>query len=852
MKISRFFKKTLGTHSVSELAVAEDLLDQIDSEGKGLGNQSDDALRQRAAELRKRALAGATADELLVETFALVREVSERTLGMRHFDVQMLGGAALHRSNITEMKTGEGKTLAATAPVVLNALSGKGVHVVTVNDYLAARDAEWMGAIYEFMGLSVGVITEEIDPEEQRLLRQAAYAADITYVTNHELVFDYLRDNLALTPDEVVLRPLHYAVVDEVDFLLLDEARTPLIISGESGHNPRNIREASEIVSQLKEGKHYKVEHKTKQASVLEAGWNALDRALGVDNVADAEHQHWQHVLHNAVLAHGVFKRDVDYIVDDGKCNIVDEFTGRVSQDKRFADGLHQALEAKEGLEIRPEDRTLAKTSYQTYFKLYPKLCGMTGTAKSAKEEFGRTYGLRVVVLPTNRPMVRQDWEDMVYASGPEKFDAVIDELEELVEAGRPVLVGTTSIRESEELSALLTEDSIEHTVLNAKNHEEEAAIIAQAGRPGAVTLSTNMAGRGVDILLGGNAEALMEHADPPLSSDEHKKLEKRCAGDRKRVVKAGGLAVLGTGLHEAKRIDDQLRGRAGRQGDPGTSQYFLSLDDPIYQKFGRSLRYPEVLEDLEERLADHPEGEPIDDGYVVSTLKELQKKVEIEDEAIRKEVLQYDQVVELQRQKIFGWRNRLLSTDVDAAALLLDELLGDVGEDLVYRHFAGEKTVTHQNYDDLLAEVEGRFGVDPELEALGPEREWTPNAAGARVVEVLMELRRDLEDRLGRELFVEAGRQLLLTTIDRLWTEQLTILEKADESVALRSFAELDPLVEYRREAGWLFQDMLREIRLETAGALCALALAEIVDANEAEALLPAHRREQRRQLKR
>ncbi len=852
MKIARFIKKTLGTHSVRELAIGDGLLEQINKVGKGLEDQTDTALQERAAELRRRARDGVSTDDLLVETFALVREVGGRTLGMRHFDVQILGGVALHRSNIVEMKTGEGKTLAATLPVVLNALSGKGVHVVTVNDYLAARDAEWMGAIYEFMGLSVGVITEEIDPEEQRDERQAAYGADITYVTNHELVFDYLRDNLALTPDEVVLRPLHFAVVDEVDFLLLDEARTPLIISGASGIDPKNCRVARTIAAKLEEGKHFKVEHKTKQVSVLEPGWDAMDQALGVDNLADAEHQHWQHALHNAVLAHGAFKRDVDYIVADGKCYIVDEFTGRVSEDKRFADGLHQALEAKEGLEVRAEDRTLAKTSYQTFFKLYPKLCGMTGTAKSAAEEFGRTYGLRVVVTPTNRPMVRQDWQDAVYASGEEKFDAVVEEIESLQQSGRPVLVGTTSIRESEELSARLKEVGLKHRVLNAKNHEQEAAVIAQAGQPEAVTISTNMAGRGVDILLGGNAEDLIDHADPPLAEQQCRQLEQRCRTDRQRVVKSGGLAVLGTGLHEARRIDDQLRGRAGRQGDPGTSQYYLSLDDPIYQKFGRSLRFPEALEALEKRLEDHPEGEPVDDSYVISTLAELQKKVEIEDEAIRKEVLQYDQVVELQRQTIFGWRNRLLDTDVDAAALLLDELLGDVGEDLVYRHFAGEQAVSHQNYDNLVAEVEGRFDLDPDLEALGPERDWTPANAGARVVDMLLEIRGELEERLGRDLFVEMGRQMLLTTIDQLWTEQLTTLERVDESIGLRSFAELNPLVEYRREAGLLFQDLLREIRLETAAELCALADSEILVEGDGVDLLPSQRREQRRSLKR
>jgi preprotein translocase subunit SecA len=778
-------------------------------------------LRAQAKELEA---AGKRPDALLPECFAMVREASRRTLGLRHYDVQILGGVALHRGNIAEMKTGEGKTLAATLPVALGALGGRGVHVVTVNDYLAARDAAWMRPVYEMLGLTVGVVTEDMDPEGERERRKGAYSSDVTYVTNHELVFDYLRDNLALTPEEVVLRPLHFAVVDEVDFLLLDEARTPLIISGPAGGDVSLCLEARRMVAPLREGLHFKVEHKTRSVSVLEKGWAALEKAVGVRNLADAEHLEWQHVLHNALLAHGVWERDVDYIVEGDRVLLVDEFTGRVSRDKRLADGLHQAIEAKEGVEVRAEDVTLAKTSYQNYFRLYPRLCGMTGTAFSARQELARTYGLRVVVVPTHRPMIRRDWEEQVFKTGDEKFDAVMAEIEELRRNGRPVLVGTTSVRESELLSERLAKASVPHEVLNAKNHEAEAAVVAQAGRSAAVTISTNMAGRGVDILLGGNAEALGAASEGPCETDRSA-IEVECAKDRTRVTAAGGLAVLGTGLHEAKRIDDQLRGRAGRQGDPGSSQFFLSLEDPIYKKFGKNLQFPEVLTALRQRLADHPAGEPVTDGQVLHTLKELRKKVEIENEEIRKEVLKYDLVMEQQRQVIFGWRRQLLGQSPEAVETLAKEMLGDVGEDLAYRHFAGEPALTREHYEGFAGEVAARYDLDMELEALGPEADWSPalfsGALQAQLSGEMREYDKALDWLLPRETRLEATRQILLATIDSLWTDHLTVLERLDEGIGLRGYAELDPLVEFRREAGILFQDLLREIRLEAVAAL-------------------------------
>jgi len=788
--------------------------------------QTDRQLKEKAAGVYDRARRGESLDSLLVETFALVREVASRTVGMRPYDVQILGALALTRGNLAEMKTGEGKTLVAAMPLTLNALTGRGVHLVTVNDYLATRDAEWMGPIYRFMGLRVGVVTEDMDPDDQPEARKQAYAADITYVTNHELVFDYLRDNLAITPDEVVLRSLHFAVVDEVDLLLLDEARTPLIISGPTGDDPGLCFDARDIVSRLEEGTHYQVDHKSRQVLTKESGWAAMEQALGVSNLADSEHIGWQHVLHNAMLAHAVYERDVDYIVEDDNVYLIDEFTGRVSPDKRFADGLHQALEAKEGVEVQSEDITLAKTSYQTFFALYPRLCGMTGTAASVKKEFAQTYGLKVVVIPTQRPMIRKDLKPAVYRTAKEKFEAVTSEIERLTNLGRPVLVGTTSVRDSEQLSALLSLQEIQHNVLNAKNHHTEAAVIAQAGRSGSVTISTNMAGRGVDILLGGNPGALATTEESQLDPEGLEQMRQKCAEDRERVVAAGGLSLIGTGLHEAQRIDDQLKGRAARQGDPGTSRYFLSLDDPIYRKFGEINPDSQILDGLRRRLGDHPKGEQVRDATVLATLQRLRKKVEVENESIRKEVLKYDMVIEQHRKTIYSMRSKLLCADEQQAEKTIMEFVGEIAEDLIYRNFAGEARIVRELYENFAEEAVARFEIDFDLDELGAESDWSPQKAGALVEEQVRKKLAEVDQGLGREEFVETGRQLLLTTIDDLWTDHLSTLERLDEAIGLRTYAQMDPLVEFRREANILYQDMLREIRLSTVSQICTLIM--------------------------
>ncbi|MDJ0764697.1 MAG: preprotein translocase subunit SecA [Myxococcota bacterium] len=753
----------VGTHAQRELARAKQWLRFIEVLGRKLQGEPDERLKNRARMLMERARGGASPDDLLVECFALVREVSHRQIGLRHFDVQILGGAALHRGNVVEMKTGEGKTLVATLPVVLRALYGKGAHVVTVNDYLAERDARWMEPIYRFMGLTVGVLSEEMDHAIFKKDRQASYRADITYVNNHELVFDYLRDNLCLSRDEQVQRPLHFALVDEVDLLLLDEAGTPLIISGEAQGGEDFSRRAREVVARLKKGTDFKVDHKTRSALVQERGWAEMERMLGIDNLADPKHLAWQHALHNAILAHAVYKRDVDYIVHDDEIQLIDDYTGRVSPDKRMSDGVHQALEAKEGVRVRSEDQTLAKASYQMFFRLYPALCGMTGTAYSAREELRITYGLPVIRVPTNQPVLRKDEPSLVYRSSEEKFQAVVEAVEQLKAQGRPVLLGTTSVRESEQVAGLLKAKGIAHTVLNAKDDQQEAEIIAQAGRPGAVTVSTNMAGRGVDIELGGSTEGNVT------------------SSDRDRVVQAGGLMVMGTGLHESRRIDDQLRGRAGRQGDPGGSRYYLSLDDPIYKKFGQIDKGAQVLESLRQRLIEHPQGEPIDQRSVLVALEGLQKKVEVENQAIRKEVLKFDTVVDVQRRTIYKWRQTLLDQEPKETLTLLKEMAEKLEE-------------TPASPDDEI----------PEL---------NPAEIKARLDQ--------FETLLGPEALARIAAQVMLDTIDALWTEHLNNLEQLDDDVNFRTYGQLDPLLEYKREAHELYQTLLARIRAKTLAYL-------------------------------
>jgi preprotein translocase subunit SecA len=800
-----FLRTIIGTRRQRRQARYERRVEQINALEPELRALSDDALGQRARALRERAADGL--DGVLVEAFALCREASRRTLGMRHFDVQLMGGMALHEGLIVEMKTGEGKTLVATLPAFLNALGGEGVHIVTVNDYLAERDAQWMGPLYNMLGLEVGVILESMgdNQAEELAARQAAYGRDVTYGTNHEIAFDYLRDNLATVPEEVVHRGFAYAIIDEVDFLIIDEARTPLIISGQTDEAEGLYEQVERVTCNLRKGYHFVVEPKTRTANLTDVGIEAVQQGLQLGSLADPANLLHFHAVHQSILAHGVYQRDVDYIVEEGRVYIVDEFTGRVSEDKRFADGLHQALEAKERVEVRAEDRTLAKVTYQTFFGRYAKLSGMTGTAYSEREEFSKTYGRDVQVIPTHKPMIRADYEDEIFDAMAHKHAAIVEEIRELTAAGRPVLVGSTSVRESEQISRRLKQAGIEHHVLNAKNHRAEAAIIAQAGRREAVTISTNMAGRGTDIVLGGSE-----------------------AGEQAQrgVVEAGGLHVIGTSHHEAERIDDQLRGRAGRQGDPGSSQFMVCLDDQIWQKFGRM-----ELDDLREALArsDHEEGAPITSPSVQRLLRSLQKKVDEENKAIRRDVLKYDLVIHAQRETIYGWRRTLVTGEgYDPEGLVTEvaeALAGEAEDDLslaaaLAAHFHAEFAFSERERGDLA------FAATQKVLALLREREAL----------------------FGAEALHEIGRQILLASIDDLWTEHLSALERVEEGIGLRGYAQVDPVIEWRREATAMWHELLELIRRRAVTLWFLVELVEVEDDDEpaapaAESSRPQHR---------
>ena len=776
---------------------------------------SDEDLQVRSQKLRELARGGTSLEALLSEAFAVVREAGRRTLGLRHFDVQLLGGLALHDELITEMKTGEGKTLVATLPVYLNSLAGKGVHVVTVNDYLAQRDAGWMGPLYRFLGLTVGVVLEEMGDDEGEELRnrRAAYGCDVTYGTNSEIAFDYLRDNLVTVPEEIVHRGFHYAIVDEVDFLLLDEARTPLIISGSARADHGIFRKVDRVIRRLREGLHYVVKPKTRTAILTEAGLETVSDGLGVGNLFQAEHLDLWHAVYQSVVAHGAYKRDVDYVVEDGMVLIVDEFTGRISPDKRYADGLHQAIEAKERVHVESEDETLAKVTYQTFFGRYQKLAGMTGTAWSARKEFRRTYGRDVEIIPTNRPLICNDYQDVVFDTLEEKHEAIVRDILGRRSEGQPVLVGTTSVHESEQLSQRLTEAGVQHSILNAKNHQAEAGIIAQAGRKGAVTISTNMAGRGTDIVLGGNPGMMAN--DYPLQTSEHdgkaalQRPGKECAKEREEVLAAGGLHVIGTSLHESLRIDNQLRGRSGRQGDPGSSQFIISLDDDIWKKFGKT-KIGRIRTALREQ--GHSKNEPIDSPKVIRTLWMLQKKVEDENQAIRRDVLNYDLVVHAQRETIYRWRGTLVAGEGYDPL----DLIGEVVDSLIAQN---------QDRENLAEALQAHFYKPFDL----PNAEH--NDLKSAVMLQALAFLKQREDSIGSEALREQGRLILLQAIDDLWTEHLSNLELVEESIGLRGFAELDPVIEWKKETAHMWQETLRLIR---SRAVTLWFLAEIPPAAE------------------
>lgn len=745
---------------------------------------TDEQLRAKTAEFKERASSGESLDKLLPEAFAVVREGSKRVLKMRHFDVQLIGGMVLHDGRIAEMRTGEGKTLVATLAAYLNAVAGKGVHVVTVNDYLARRDAQWMGQLYQFLGLTVGLIQHDMEPDERR----QAYAADITYGTNNEFGFDYLRDNMVSTVDEMVQRPLHYAIVDEVDSILIDEARTPLIISGQADKSPDLYYQFARIASNLREEKDYTIDEKLKAVAPTEEGVAKVERMLGVANLYDDVNIDLSHYLNQALRAKALMKRDRDYVVKDGEVIIVDEFTGRLMFGRRYSDGLHQAIEAKEGVPIQDETQTLATITFQNYFRMYHKLSGMTGTAITEEEEFRKIYGLDVIVVPTNKPLIRKDFPDVVYKTEAAKFRAVVREIEALYKERRPILVGTVSIEKSERLSEMLKAKGVPHTVLNAKYHEQEAEIIAQAGQAGAVTIATNMAGRGTDIVLG------------------------------EGVAEMGGLHIIGTERHESRRIDNQLRGRAGRQGDPGSSRFYLSLEDDFLRLFAA-----QTLSNLMDRLGVE-EDEPIESPMLSRAIESAQKKVEARNFDARKQVLQYDDVMNLQRQVIYKQRKDILSKENLREDIM--HMLSELVDDALAVHCPANLHPDEWELQPLLDSLheiflpEGMVRVE-DLE--GKEREEMQQVlveAGTRAYE-------QKEQEFGEEAVRELERMILLRVVDSKWMEHLDAMDNLREGVGLRAYGQQDPLVEYKKEAYDMYQNMLGAIREEVIRMMFHLQLA-------------------------
>jgi len=802
-----------------------------------------DQLRAVTGQFRERLAHGESLDVLLPEAFAAVRETAVRVLGQRHFDVQLVGGIVLHQGNIAEMKTGEGKTLAATLPAYLNALEGKGVHVVTVNDYLARRDAEWMGQIYRFLGLTVGLIVHGLDYPE----RQAAYAADITYGTNNEFGFDYLRDNMVVDALHMVQRPLNYAIVDEVDSILIDEARTPLIISGPAEKSTELYEQFARIVPRLREGVDYTVEEKAHSVAPTEEGIAKVEKMLGVGSLFDHENMDLSHYLYNALKAHVLMKRDHHYVVKDGEIIIVDDFTGRLMFGRRYSDGLHQAIEAKEGVKVRRETQTLATITLQNYFRMYRKLAGMTGTAATEEEEFRRIYGMDVVVIPTNEPMIRIDHPDVVYRTERGKFGAAVEEIARCHAAGRPVLVGTISIEKSERLSELLGRRGIPHQVLNAKYHDREAEIIAQAGRLKAVTIATNMAGRGTDIMLGGNPEYLARQrlraeGVPPrvlalattedVTSDDPEVMEAReryrvllaemkAETDREHgeVVRLGGLHIIGTERHEARRIDNQLRGRAGRQGDPGSSRFYISLEDDLMRLFGS-----ESIMGILERLG-LEEDQPIEHGLITRAIENAQKKVEARNFSIRRHVLEYDDVMNKQREIIYEQRRKvLLGTD-------LRETVEGIIAGLVDRMleiYCG-KGVHREDWDleGLVEYAEGFFlphGRYRASDLAGCDR----TQIRERLLAVAREAYAEKERTLGPELMRQLERYVMLRVVDQKWMDHLDAMDDLREGVGLRAYGQQDPLIEYKREAYEMFQEMVRAIQEDTVRYLYRVSVVQ------------------------
>jgi preprotein translocase subunit SecA len=814
--IGNILKKIIGTKNQRELKRIQPIVDKANTLEEGLRGLSDDELKRKTPLFKERIEGGEDLDALLPEAFALVREVARRTINMRHFDVQLVGGVVLHEGKIAEMATGEGKTLVATLPVYLNSLTGLGVHVVTVNDYLAKRDTQWMGPIYKFLGLSVDTIVHGLDDDE----RKKAYACDVTYGTNNEFGFDYLRDNMRYTLDECVQREFNYAIVDEVDSILIDEARTPLIISGPAEESTDKYYKINRLVYQLKKDKDFMVDGKAKSAYLTEEGVAKVERLINIDNLYDPKYVDLLHHINQALRAHYLFSRDVDYIVKDGQVIIVDEFTGRLMPGRRFSDGVHQALEAKENVKIERENQTLATVTFQNYFRMYKKLAGMTGTADTEALEFKKIYNLDVIVIPTNVPLIRTNYADVIYRTEKEKFKAVVGEIEELYKNGRPVLVGTLSIDKSERVSEMLKRKGIPHHILNAKNHESEAEVVAQAGRSKAVTISTNMAGRGTDILLGGNPVFLaLTMCKGQKDTEEYiKALEEAkriCEKDKEGVIRPGGLHILGTERHESRRIDNQLRGRSGRQGDPGSSRFYVSLEDEIMRLFG-SDRVSPILGKLGMK-----EDMPIEHPFITKAIENAQTKVEGHNFEIRKYLLEYDNVMNKQRETVYGMRREVMK-DGNVKDRIYD-MIEEICENLVYE-YAPEKVYPEEwDLQSLKNRIYETFFFHIDLDSTDIKtitREGLIDIVEEKVFSVYKE-----KDKLFGEDELRAIEQFItLNSLDTHWKEHLLSLDHLKEGIGLRGYGQKDPLREYQRESFELFLDMLDRVKYDTVKKMFAV----------------------------
>ncbi len=819
-------KKVFGSKNERDIKRMNPVVEKVNSFEEAMKGVPDDGFIALTEGFRERlANDKVTIDELLPEAFAAVREASGRVLKMRHFDTQLLGGLVLHEGKIAEMKTGEGKTLAATLALYLNALTGKGAHLVTVNDYLSRRDAVWMGPLYHKLGLSVGVIQHEVsfiyDPTYtdeasghyhlRPVARREAYYADITYGTNNEFGFDYLRDNMKFSIEEYVQRELHFAIVDEVDSILIDEARTPLIISGATEDSTDKYYSIDGVIPGLKKDAHFTVDEKARQVLLTDEGVEKVESLLGISNLYDIANIETLHHVNQALKAHVLFQKDVDYVVKDGAVIIVDEFTGRLMEGRRWSDGLHQAVEAKEGVKIESENQTLATVTFQNYFRMYEKLAGMTGTADTEAAEFNSIYKLEVVVVPTNKPMIRIDNRDLVYKTKHEKFNAVIKEIKGLIEKGRPVLVGTISIDDSERLSGMLMDQGVRHDVLNAKHHEREAEIIAQAGRLGAVTLSTNMAGRGTDIVLGGNPEHMAmsvagKDESTPAYKEAYEKAAKQCAEEKAKVLELGGLHILGTERHESRRIDNQLRGRAGRQGDPGSSRFYLSFEDDLLRIFG-SDRIASIMGKigLEEDV-------PIEHGLVSRAIENAQKKVEAHNFDIRKHLLEYDDVMNQQREVVYGYRRQILAKE--GLRDMVKEFAVEMAEEVVSTRIEDKERPDEWDIKSLNEGILGQFGS--ELTEQSARDVDNRDALAALIIEKAWPLYEEKVELAGEENFSEFERIITLNTLDNLWKDHLLSMDHLKGGIGLRGYGQQDPLQEYKKEGYDLFVTMIFNFKSE------------------------------------